>query len=58
MNRLKMLWFQSGDQLLCRWVDESETPQTVLQQNADQSYGDSTVKTGTNQQTSVIARAA
>ena len=58
MNRLKMLWFQSGDQLLCRWVDESETPETVLQQNADQSHGDSTVKAGTNQQTWVIARAA
>jgi len=58
MNRLKMLWFQSDDQLLCRWVDESETPETVLQQNADQSHGDSTVKAGTNQQTSMIARAA
>jgi hypothetical protein len=53
-----MLWFQSGDQLLCRWVDESETPETVLQQNVDQGHGDSAVKAGTNQPTSVIGRAA
>jgi hypothetical protein len=58
MNRLKMFWFQSGDQLLCRWVDEGETPETVLQQNVDQGHGDSAVKAGGNQQTSVIGRAA
>jgi len=59
MNRLKMVWFQSGDELLCRWVNESEPQETMLvQQDADQGRGDSTVKAGTNQPTSVIGKAA
>jgi len=29
MNRLKMSWVQLGGQLVCRWVDESDTPETL-----------------------------
>jgi hypothetical protein len=59
MNRLKMTWFQSGDELLCRRVDESEPQETMLmQQDADQSHGDSTVNAGTNEPNSVIGKAA
>lgn len=58
MNGLKMLWYQSGDQLVCRWVDEDETAETLLQQNTDHGNLDSTVKADTNQQSSVIGKAA
>jgi hypothetical protein len=58
MNRLKMMWYQSGDQLLCRWVDENDKPETVLQPNTNPSHVDSAVAADANQPGSMIGKAA
>lgn len=29
MTGLKMMWFELDDQLVCRWVDETETAEAV-----------------------------
>jgi len=35
MSGLKMMWLELDGQLLCRWVDESETAETALRRLKD-----------------------
>jgi hypothetical protein len=35
MSGLKMMWFRLNGQLVCRWVDASESAETVLRQLND-----------------------
>ena len=35
MSGLKMMWLELDGQLVCRWVDESETAETVIRRSID-----------------------
>ena len=56
MNGLKMMWLELDGQLVCRWVDESDTAETVLPRLQD-DLG-SSIGVGVNQPVLAIGSAA
>lgn len=57
MSGLKMMWLELEGQLVCRWVDESETAETVLRRLKD-DLGASTGAAGANQPSLAVGKAA
>jgi hypothetical protein len=57
MSGLKMMWLELNGQLVCRWVDESETTETVLRRLKD-DRGASSGATGANQPPLTVGKAA
>ena len=57
MNGLKMMWLEVNGQLVCRWVDESETVETVLRRLKDGSGGTDRAPKG-NQPLLAVGKAA
>jgi hypothetical protein len=56
MSRLKMMWLELDGHLVCRWVDESETAETVLRRKDDR--GVSCGAAGANQPSLAVGKAA
>jgi hypothetical protein len=56
MNGLKMTWLELDGQLVCRWVDKSETAETVLPRLKDN--GDALGMVAVNQPLLTVAKAA
>jgi hypothetical protein len=56
MSGLKMMWLELDGQLVCRWVDESETAETVLRLKDD--LGTSSGAAGANQPSLAVGKAA
>ncbi len=57
MSRLKMMWLELDNRLVCRWVDESETAETVLRRLKG-DLGASSGVTGANQPLLAVGKAA
>jgi hypothetical protein len=57
MSALKMMWFEMDGQLVCRWVDESESAETVLRRLKDDPET-STGAARTGQPSFAVAKAA
>lgn len=58
MSGLKMTWLELDGQLVCRWVDESETAGTGLQQRLKDDLGASIGAAGANQPSLAVGKAA
>jgi hypothetical protein len=56
MNGLKMMWLELDGQLVCRWVDQSETAETVLRRLKDNTGAQGAV--AVNQPLLTVAKAA
>jgi hypothetical protein len=57
MSGLKMMWLELDGQLVCRWVDESETTETVLHRLRD-DLGASSGAMAANQPSLTVGKAA
>jgi len=57
MCGLKMMWVELDGQLVCRWVDESDTAEAVLRRVKD-DLGASSAAAGANQPPLAVGKAA
>jgi hypothetical protein len=57
MNGLKMEWLELNGQLVCRWVDESQTHETVFRRSKD-DLGTSSGATPADQPSLAAGKAA
>ncbi len=57
MRGLKMMWQELDGRLICRWVEESETAETILRRTKDDPGG-SIGPAGAHQPSLTIGKAA